>query len=254
MKKEVQIFSNDQFGQVRTIEQSGKVYFCGKDVAEALGYQNTKKAIKDHCRVPGVTNCSLGVQTGMKADGTPAYQTVKVKFIDEGNLYRLITHSKLPSAEQFESWVFDEVLPTLRKTGTYSVKKTQEDKARMLATREENVKVRKAQLLFRVSEKCGVESYKQVLHSHITLMLTGQELLPLPKAEHTTYTAGQIGEMLGISANMVGKLANRHGLKTAEYGETVWDKSPYSAHQCQTFRYYITVVPALQKLLDAEVA
>lgn len=134
------------------------------------------------------------------------------------------------------------------------VKKTAEDKARMLATREENIKVRKAQLLFRVSEKCGVESCKQVLHSHITLMLTGQELLPLPKAEHTTYTAGQIGEMLGISANMVGKLANRHGLKTAEYGETVWDKSPYSAHQCQTFRYYISVVPALKKLLDTEVA
>ncbi len=120
----------------------------------------------------------------------------------------------------------------------------------MLATREENIKVRKAQLLFRVSEKCGVESYKQVLHSHITLMLTGQELLPLPKAEHTTYTAGQIGEMLGISANMVGKLANRYGLKTAEFGETVWDKSPYSAHQCQTFRYYISVVPVLQKLIE----
>lgn len=129
-------------------------------------------------------------------------------------------------------------------------KQTADDKARMLATREENVKVRKAQLLFRVSEKCCVESYKQVLHSHITLMLTGQELLPLPKAEHTTYKAKEIGDMLGISANMVGKLANRYGLKTAEFGEIVWDKSPYSAHQCQTFRYYISVVPVLQKLIE----
>lgn len=241
MKNEIQIFSNDQFGQVRAIEQSGKVYFCGKDVAEALGYNDTAKAVKQHCKKDGWVFCPVTDNLG---------RTQNAKYINEGNLYRLITHSKLPSAEQFESWVFDEVLPTLRKTGTYSVKKTAEDKARMLATREENIKVRKAQLLFRVSEKCGVESYKQVLHSHITLMLTGQELLPLPKAEHTTYTAGQIGEMLGISANMVGKLANRHGLKTAEYGESVWDKSPYSAHQCQTFRYYISVVPALQKLLE----
>lgn len=240
MKNQVQIFSNDQFGQVRTIEQSGKVYFCGKDVAEALGYKDSVNAIKQHCKTKGVAFHHLLTSGGKQ----------KIRFIDEGNLYRLITHSKLPSAEQFESWVFDEVLPTLRKTGTYSIKKTAEDKARMLATREENVKVRKAQLLFRVSEKCGVESYKQVLHSHITLMLTGQELLPLPKAEHTTYTAGQIGEMLGISANMVGKLANRYGLKTAEFGEVVWDKSPYSAHQCQTFRYYISVVPMLQKLIE----
>lgn len=132
------------------------------------------------------------------------------------------------------------------------VKQAAEDKARMLATREENVKIRKAQLLYKVSENCGVETYKQVLHSHITLMLTGQELLPLPKAEKTTYTAGQIGDMLGISANKVGKLANRYGLKTAEFGETVWDKSPYSAHQCQTFRYYITVLTVLKKLLEEE--
>ena len=240
MKNQVQIFSNDQFGQVRTIEQSGKVFFCGKDITDALGYNDSAKAVKQHCKSKGWVFCPVLTKGGEQ----------KIRFIDEGNLYRLITHSKLPSAEQFESWVFDEVLPTLRKTGTYTVKKTTEDKARMLATREENIKVRKAQLLFRVSEKCGVESYKQVLHSHITLMLTGQELLPLPKAEHTTYTAGQIGEMLGISANMVGKLANRHGLKTTEFGETVWDKSPYSAHQCQTFRYYISVVPVLQKLIE----
>lgn len=237
---EIQIFSNDQFGQVRTIEQSGKVYFCGKDITDALGYNDSAKAVKQHCKTKGWAFYPVLTKGGEQ----------KVRFIDEGNLYRLITHSKLPSAEQFESWVFDEVLPTLRKSGTYTVKKAAEDKARMIATREENIKIRKAQLLFRVSEKCEVESYKQVLHSHITLMLTGQELLPLPKAEHTTYMAGQIGDMLGISGNMVGRLANKYGLKTPEYGELVWDKSPYSAHECQTFRYYISVVPALKKILE----
>lgn len=240
MKNEVQIFSNDQFGQVRTIEVNGEPWFVGKDIAEALGYKNSKIALKDN-----VDTDDKGVTKVTTSGGKQ-----NVIIINESGMYALVFGSRLPKAKEFKHWVTSEVLPTLRKTGTYSVKQTAEDKARMLATREENVKVRKAQLLYKVSEKCGVESYKQVLHSHITLMLTGQELLPLPKAEHTTYAAAQIGEMLGISANMVGKLANRHGLKTAEFGEMVWDKSPYSAHQCQTFRYYISVVPVLQKLLE----
>ena len=61
----------------------------------------------------------VGVQTGFKADGTPAIQNIEVNFIDEGNLYRLIVKSKLPQAQQFERWVFDEVLPMIRKTGAY---------------------------------------------------------------------------------------------------------------------------------------
>lgn len=240
--KEIQVFNFEQ-NEVRTLQVNNQPYFVLADVCRVLEIKNQ-------------TDVSRRLDTdekGVDLIYTPGGKQ-KMTIITESGLYAVILRSDKPQAKQFRKWITAEVLPTLRKTGTYSVKKTEEDKARMLATREENIKVRKAQLLFRVSEKCGVESYKQVLHSHITLMLTGQELLPLPKAENTTYTAGQIGEMLGISANMVGKLANRHGLKTAEYGEMVWDKSPYSAHQCQTFRYYITVVSALQKLLDAEVA
>lgn len=72
----------------------------------------------------------------------------------------------------------------------------------------------------------------------------------MPKAEKSTYTAQQIGEMLGISKNLVGRLANEYGLKTEEYGEYVWDKSPYSSHQCRTFRYYISIIAALKKFLE----
>lgn len=242
MKNQVQIFSNDQFGQVRAIEVNGEPRFVLKDICEVLGIQNHKD-IKSRLDTDEVGRFNLPHPQN-------ANKAIQVLCVNESGLYAVILRSDKPQAKQFRKWITAEVLPTLRKTGTYTVKQTAEDKARMLATREENIKVRKAQLLFRVSEKCGVESYKQVLHSHITLMLTGQELLPLPKAEHTTYTAAQIGEMLGISANMVGKLANRHGLKTEEFGEIVWDKSPYSAHQCQTFRYYISVVPVLQKLIE----
>ncbi len=236
--KEIQVFNFEQ-NEVRTLQVNNQPYFVLADVCKVLGLTTPKK----------VADRLDSDEKGVSLIHTPGGKQ-NMTIITESGLYAVILRSDKPQAKQFRKWITAEVLPTLRKTGTYTVKKTAEDKARMLATREENVKVRKAQLLFRVSEKCGVESYKQVLHSHITLMLTGQELLPLPKAEHTTYKAKEIGDMLGISANMVGKLANRYGLKIAEYGETVWDKSPYSAHQCQTFRYYISVVPVLQKLIE----
>ena len=114
---EMRIFENEQFGKVRIIEEDGKVLFCGTDVAVALGYTNPRKAVRDH--TPHGTKRSIRVQTGKKADGTPAVQMVETLFIPEGDVYRLITRSKLPAAEQFESWVFDEVLPSIRKTGGY---------------------------------------------------------------------------------------------------------------------------------------
>ena len=91
--------------------------FCGSDVAKALGYENPRDAIRRHCRC--VAKRDAWVQTGTKSDGTPAMRLNSTNFIPEGDVYRLITHSKLPAAERFEKWVFDEVLPTIRKTGGY---------------------------------------------------------------------------------------------------------------------------------------
>lgn len=118
---ELKIFENPEFGQVRTITIDSEPWFCGKDVATALGYADTKKALIQHCKEPWVAIHPLEVQTGTKADGSPAIQQVKMKFIGEPSLYRLITHSKLPSAEKFERWIFEEVLPEIRKTGKYEV-------------------------------------------------------------------------------------------------------------------------------------
>lgn len=105
---DIQKFTNEEFGTIRTVEQDGKVMFCGKDVATALGYTNPNKALRDHTRgerfVHPLETCG---------------GTQQVQFITEGDLYRLIASSKLPSAQQFESWVFDEVLPSIRKQGAY---------------------------------------------------------------------------------------------------------------------------------------
>nr|DAL11424.1 MAG TPA_asm: repressor domain protein [Caudoviricetes sp.] len=104
---EIEIFKNEEFGEVRTIEKNGSVLFCGSDIAKALGYARPADAISAHCK--GV--CVLPTPSAGGVQNT--------KFITEGDIYRLIAHSKLPSAERFERWVFDEVLPSIRKNGGY---------------------------------------------------------------------------------------------------------------------------------------
>lgn len=105
---ELKTFVNEKLGTVRTTYYDNKVYFMAKDVAVCLGYKNTNKAINDHCKKAIMVwgNDSLG-------------RKQEYKVIPEGDVYRLITRSKLPSAEEFEIWVFEEVLPQIRQTGGY---------------------------------------------------------------------------------------------------------------------------------------
>lgn len=105
---ELKIFDNPKFGSIRTITEDGKTLFCAKDVAMALGYKDTTNAIKQHCR--GVVKRHLTDSLGRDQE---------MNFIPEGDIYRLVVKSELPGAEEFESWIFDEVLPSIRKTGGY---------------------------------------------------------------------------------------------------------------------------------------
>ncbi|MCC0654249.1 phage antirepressor [Clostridioides sp. ES-S-0001-03] len=107
---DLQIFEKMEFGQIRMIEIGEKPYFIATDVAKCLGYTNTSKAINDHCK--WVTKSYIPHPQNKNKE-------LEVNIITESDMYRLIANSKLPSAEKFESWVFDEVLPTIRKTGGY---------------------------------------------------------------------------------------------------------------------------------------
>lgn len=104
---EIQTYTNAAFGSVRVLYEDGKPLFCGADVCKALGYKNQHDSLTRHCK--GVAK-RYPLTNGGKQ---------QANFLHEGDLYRLITHSKLPSAEKFERWVFDEVLPAIRKNGMY---------------------------------------------------------------------------------------------------------------------------------------
>lgn len=125
----------------------------------------------------------------------------------------------------------------------------------MLAeARERNARVREANMYVKLADKVTTDTYKQILYSKSAEVLSGEKLLPLPKVKSKTYTATEVGSKLGLTANQVGRMANKHGLKTEEYGEFVWDKSPYSAHQCETFVYYENVIERLKEIISYEVA
>ena len=111
---ELKIFENQKFGQVRTIEKDGKILFAGSDVARALGYAIPSKAVNTHCK--GVSKMEAPTNGGVQ----------EMLFICEGDVYRLAAKSELPGAEEFESWIFDEVLPSVRKHGAYMTPETVE--------------------------------------------------------------------------------------------------------------------------------
>lgn len=119
---ELQFFNSEEFGEIRTAEIDGKPYFVGTDVAKALGYNNPRDAVSRHCK--GVVKRDTPTSSGVQS----------MSYINEGDLYRLIMKSKLPSAEKFESWVMDEVLPTIRKTGSYQKPLTTVEQIQVIAT------------------------------------------------------------------------------------------------------------------------
>ena len=105
---EMTVFQNSEFGSVRTLEEDGKVLFCGNDVARALGYEVPRKALRDHCK---------GV---LKRNTLTSGGNQQMSFIPESDVYRLAFQSKLPGAEKFTDWVTEEVLPSIRRTGGYA--------------------------------------------------------------------------------------------------------------------------------------
>lgn len=107
----IQIFNNPTFGEIRTVILNGQPWFVGRDIAKALGYARPDNAVTTHCK----HSLKQGVPSLQSSD-----KEVEATVIPEGDMYRLISKSKLKSAEQFEEWVFDEVLPTIRKTGSYN--------------------------------------------------------------------------------------------------------------------------------------
>ena len=248
MANEVQIFENAEFGKVRTIVKDGEPFFIGKDVAEILGYSNIRDALAKH--VDDEDKNTVAIRDGIQ--GNP-----NLTIINESGVYALIFGSKLPKAKQFKRWVTSEVLPSIRKTGSYntipkdrSEFKEQELKARML-----NARVRESNQYLKIAAQIDIPEYRYILQAKSAEALNGGvPVLPLQEVERKTYSATEIGAMFGVSANKIGKLANKHQLKTPEYGKLFYSKSEHSVKEVETWRYYDSVIPVFEKIFGREAA
>ena len=231
---QIQIFNNTEFGEIRSMEIGGEPWFVGKDVAAALGYSKTRNAIARHIDEEDKKDAPIQGDLG---------GTQSMTIINESGLYSLILGSKLEGAKRFKRWVTSEVLPAIRKTGAYAVNsKAAEIKMRELRVKEMNAQARLINAQVRQLKMLGKErGVSQIAVDTLAVkaaeQVTGQDLGEyLPKTEKT-YSASEVGNALGISANKVGKLANAYGLKTEEFGVFVLDKSRYSSKEVTSFRY-----------------
>ena len=238
MKNELKIFENKAFGKVRVIERNNEPWFVGKDVAEALGYSQPAKAIREHVK---------DTHKGVSEMDTPGGRQ-QIIIIDEAGLYSLVLRSKLPAAEAFQEWVVAEVIPSLRKTGSYSV--NQDMKAKEVEARLNNSRARVASTFLKVAQMTDLLEYKHICQQKAAEVLSGVPLLPMQSINENTLSADEVGKELGISGNMVGRIANQHNLKTDEYGKYFYDKSRHCQKQVETFRYYRKVIPVIQSIID----
>lgn len=250
--KEIQIFKNEELNlQIRVIKnEDGSISINAEDTAKGFGFtQKQNKNGKEYISIRWET-----INKYCEEFGFPN-KLGKDDYIPESLFYRLGMKASNKVADDFQNWLAIEVIPSIRKTGSYSSKKKVDPaiKEKEIEARLKNAKVREANVLLKIASNPNLsKEYVQVLQSKATEIITGEAILPLPIAERKTYSAEEIGKQLGISGNKVGRMANKYNLKTDEYGKYYHDKSKYSSKEVESFRYYDSIIPILKKLLELE--
>lgn len=233
---EIQIFNNPEFGEIRTLEINNEPWFVGKDIADVLGYTNPQKAIRDH-----VDDEDKTLNETFTVNGTSPW------LINESGLYSMILSSKLPSAKRFKHWVTSEVLPSIRKTGNYTAKPVDPLKEKRVQIMERNATARQAKVMLEFAKMGLCQASIELLANGACELMIGKRLLPEPVVDET-FSAKEVGSMLGVSANMIGRIANSNGIKCDAYGVRVLDTAK-NGKQIPVFRYNREGVEKLRDLI-----
>lgn len=213
MNANVQFFSNPQFGNIRTLELNNKMWFGATDVATSLGYSNPQEAIRNHCKSAGVREMRTPTKGGMQ----------NVKFINEGNVYRLVAKSELPKAEEFESWIFDEVIPSVIHTGGYIATKEDDTVDEIMARA---LIVANATLAKR-EERIKNLQEENARQGETINLLTNEVKQSAPKikcfneyiSSEGTYTTTQIAKEYGWGAETLNKKLKEMGIQYKQNGQ-----------------------------------
>lgn len=243
---ELKLIKSAQFGEIEAdfYGRGNDILMTCEQLGECLGYSHPREAVN---KLVQRNKYLRGTEFSCEVKMTSESGAKSTRVFTEDGIYEVTLLAKTERAKEFRAWV-RKILKSLR-TGKTKLVDMSEYQKLMTQTRAENARIRKAQILTRLADQYD-GTFKQVLHAHATKELTGEYLLPLPKMEERTYSATEIGQKLGISANMVGVLANRNGLKTKEYGAWFNDKARGHNKEVTTFRYYERVIPILERLIE----
>lgn len=247
---ELKLIKQANFGEVQAdfYSNNKEVFMTINQLAECLGYTGKSGVEKILQRNDYLSEPKF---SGTDRLSAPDGKTYNTRVFTEDGIYEVTFLSRTQKAREFREWV-RTILKSLRCGETKLVSMTEYQRL-MTQTRAENARIRKAQILTKLADQY-TGAYKQILQSYATKELTGEHILPLPEVEQKTYTATQIGDMLGVSSNMVGRIANEHHLKTDEYGKWYHDKAKNHSKEVESFRYYETVIPVLKQILQSQSA
>ena len=237
--------------QQKILEKDFTVYgtaeeplFLAKDVAEMIDYAKTSQGFYNVSMMLKSIDDDEKLTINIVGSENKAHNQ---SFLTENGLYEVLMQSRKPIAKSFKKQV-KKILHDLRTGKTVIAETKTIDEFAHIEARVEAAKMLR-EIGLEYSGKS--QNYKQILDAYTTKALTGTFVLPLPEVTRQSYSATEIGQMMGISANKVGSIAIKYGLKTDEFGLWVHDKSKYSAKEIDTFRYYDSVIPEIKKnLLD----
>ncbi len=245
---QLQLVKSDKFGEIECdiYSNNNEMFMTSRQIGDCLGYADPQKSIDNLLsRSPYLKNNEFSVT--LKLMGTDGKQYNTRVFTEDG-IYEITMLAKTEKAKEFRSWV-RKLLKSIRKTGTYNAKPSPN---KSLEIKETNARVRLSNQFLKLSKVDTLSNeYKNILVSKAAEALTGFQLIPLPQAQQKMYTASEIGEMFGITAQKVGILSNKNGIKTSEYGEWYRDKSPYSSREVDSFRYNDNAIQVFKQLLSS---
>lgn len=248
---ELKLIKSDYFGNVECdfYGKGQEVYMTSEQLGECLGYSHARESVnKIVSKNDYLRNKEFSTEVILTSVEGGRNVERKQRIFTEDGIYEVTMLAKTEKAKEFRSWV-RTVLKALRSGKAKLVGMT-EYQQMMAETRRRNARVQSARILTQLAKQYHGTTYEQVLNAHATKELTGEYLLPLPKLSEKTYSAEDIGSLLGVSANMVGRIANANGLKSKEYGAWFNDKAKGHNKEVQCFRYYESAIPVLRELLN----
>lgn len=214
---------NYQTKDVRMVMRNNEPWWVLKDVCDVLGLSNPTM-IADRLDEDERAKFDLGRQG-------------EANIINEPGLYNVILRSDKPEAKAFKRWVTHEVLPSIRKTGSYTSPEADATKVMLAEAKRNNARARAASVWLKIASLTESHDYRQICASYASVELAGERVLPLPASTERHYTAHEVGQRYGVSANMIGRIANAHGLKAAEFGRFFLDKAKHANKTVETFMY-----------------